>query len=166
LGTGDVQAFREIVASTAPALFRLAARLTGSIQEAEDVLQDSYVKAWSAIEQGRFEGRAQLETWLYRIVTNTAIDALRSRRRRGRTGASLSADIPAAGQSTDTGAALRELAAWLGDLPEDQHAAIVLKELEGMTSTEIAPLLGCSEGAVEQKLVRARATLRGRASRG
>jgi RNA polymerase sigma-70 factor (ECF subfamily) len=166
LGTGDVQAFREIVASTAPALIRLAARLTGSIQEAEDVLQDSYVKAWSAIEQGRFEGRAQLETWLYRIVTNTAIDALRSQRRRGRTGASLPADIPAAGQSTDTGAALRELATWLGDLPDDQHAAIVLKELEGMTSTEIAQILGCSEGAVEQKLVRARATLRGRASRG
>jgi RNA polymerase sigma-70 factor (ECF subfamily) len=166
LGTGDVQAFREIVASTAPALFRLAARLTGSTQEAEDVLQDSYVKAWNAIEQDRFEGRAQLETWLYRIVTNTAIDALRSQRRRGRTGASLSADTPAAGQAADTGAALRELATWLGDLPEDQHAAIVLKELEGMTSTEIATVLGCSEGAVEQKLVRARATLRGRASRG
>ncbi len=162
MGTGDAQAFREIVASTAPALFRLAARLMGSTQEAEDVLQDSYVKAWNAIEHNRFEGRAQLETWLYRIVTNTAIDALRSRRRRDRTGA-LPADLPAGVQATDTGAALRELAAWLGDLPEDQHAAVVLKELEGMTSAEIAVVLDCSEGAVEQKLVRARATLRGRA---
>lgn len=165
MGSIDGTSFREIVVATAPSLFRLAARLLGSEQEAEDVLQDSYMKAWDAMKQGKFDERARVDTWLYRIVTNCALDALR-RRRRARTSGPLSLDLPDPGQRTDRGAALRELASWLADLPEDQQAAIVLKEMDGMKSAEIGEILGCSEGAVEQKLLRARTTLRGRMDRG
>jgi RNA polymerase sigma-70 factor (ECF subfamily) len=67
------------------------------------------------------------------------------------------------GESTAEGRlALTELSGWLGDLPSDQQAALVLKAVEGRESAEIAEILGCSEGAVEQRLVRARATLRQR----
>lgn len=165
MGSIDGTSFREVVVATAPSLYRLAARLLGSEQEAEDVLQDSYMKAWDALDRGKFDSRSRIETWLYRIVTNCALDALR-RRHRSRGLGPLSEDLPDPGQSTDRGAALRELARWLRDLPEDQQAAIVLKEMEGMTSAEIGDVLGCTEGAVEQKLLRARATLRGRMDRG
>jgi len=165
VGSSKSESFREVVVATAPSLFRLAARLMGNAQEAEDVLQESYARAWDAYARDRFEGRAQLDTWLYRIVTNCALDALRSRGRR-RGAVELDVEIAAEGPRTDVGAALSELSTWLDALPEDQRAAIVLKEMEGMTSVEIAGVLGCSEGAVEQKLVRARATLRGRMARG
>lgn len=158
--------FRKVVEETAPALYRLAARITGSLEEAEDVLQDSYMKAWDALEGGRFEGRAQLRTWLYRIVTNGATDALRARKRRAAVVGEAPEEQAAAGASAEARAALRELSAWLDDLPPDQRTAIVLKELEGMSGSEIAEWMGCSEGAVEQRLVRARATLRERSERG
>jgi RNA polymerase sigma-70 factor (ECF subfamily) len=154
--------FDQIVRETMPALYRLAARVTGSFQEAEDVVQDGYLRAWAALGRGQFEGRAEIETWLYRIVTNCAIDALRARQRRGRFAATLPEQVAAAGQSAEVGAALRELASWLEALPPDQRAAVVLKDMEGLTSAEIATILGCSEGAVEQKLGRGRATLRQR----
>jgi RNA polymerase sigma-70 factor (ECF subfamily) len=64
--------------------------------------------------------------------------------------------------SAEARLALTELADWLKDLPPDQHAVLVLKAVEGRSSAEVAEILGCSEGAVEQRLVRARATLRQR----
>src|SRR5438874_13550333 len=68
---GDAGAFDEIVAKTTPRLYRLAARLCADPHEAEDVLQESYARAFDALRAGRFDARSQLLTWLYRIVTNT-----------------------------------------------------------------------------------------------
>jgi RNA polymerase sigma-70 factor (ECF subfamily) len=62
--------------------------------------------------------------------------------------------------------ALRELSAWIDELPPDQRTALVLKELEGLPSNEVAAIMGSSVGAVEQRLVRARAALRSRSTRG
>lgn len=152
-----------IIRETAPRLYRLAARLTGDLSEAEDVLQESYVRACTQLAGG-FEGRSSTETWLHRIVVNAALDVLRSRRRRS---ARESRGAPAdealdPTRSLEARAALRELSGWLEDLPPEQRVALVLKELEGRSAGEIASLLGCSEGAVEQRLVRARAFLRER----
>jgi RNA polymerase sigma-70 factor (ECF subfamily) len=154
-----------MVVSTAPQMFRLAARLMGNVEDAEDVLQESYLKAHDALAAREFDARASLSTWLYRIVTNTALDALRSRRRRARWVAPGEVDGVGAGGSAEAHAALRELGAWLQELPEGERAAIVLTQLEGLTSAEAARVLGCSEGAVEQRLVRARAALRERSGR-
>ncbi len=79
---GDQPAFRAIVAHTQDRLYRLAARIMGNTADAEDVLQDAYIKAHRALTGGRFESRADVSTWLHRIVTNRAIDSLRARDRR------------------------------------------------------------------------------------
>lgn len=176
---GDVSAFREIVEATSARLVRLSARMMGSVAEAEDVVQDAYVKAYRAIVAGQFDARSprrasratwagptaaasprrgRVETWLHRIVVNASLDAKRKRARAREDAIDSSRGEEGTAESA---VALAELAKMLDALPEDQRSAIVLKA-EGMSATEIGAVLGCSEGAVEQKLVRARATLRER----
>jgi RNA polymerase sigma-70 factor (ECF subfamily) len=135
--------------------------MLGSVADAEDVVQEAYVKAYRALTTGEFDGRANVSTWLYRIVTNQAIDAMRSRVRRPKptdTADESISDLASAEQKL----ALTELEDWLGELPPDQRAALIMKTVEGMTSPEIAEIMQCSEGAVEQRLVRARTALRKR----
>ena len=162
LAKGDASAFEEIVEATSAKLVRLSARIVGSVADAEDVVQDAYVKAYAALTDGTFDGRSRVETWLYRIVVNGSIDA---KRKRKRTQADELVDESWGGDaraSAEATVALREIASWLGDLPEEQQSVLVLKAVEGLSSAEIAEILQCSEGAVEQRLVRARATLRDR----
>jgi RNA polymerase sigma-70 factor, ECF subfamily len=159
---GDLAAFREVVSHTSATLYRLASRLMGSTADAEDSLQDAYLRAFDALRARRFDGRSDVRTWLYRIVTNACLDGLRRRRVRPVPAGDLhegsfDGQVPA-----DARLALRELDRWLGELPADQRAALVLRFVEGLTSAEVAEILGCSEGAVEQRLVRARASLRQR----
>src|SRR5450432_2232240 len=80
--SGDRAAFGAIVRATERAMFRVAARLLGDYDEAGDVLQDAYVRAFEALTSGEFDGRSSVSTWLYRVVTNASLDALRARRRR------------------------------------------------------------------------------------
>ncbi|ABC80333.1 RNA polymerase sigma factor [Anaeromyxobacter dehalogenans] len=153
-----------IVRETAPRLYRLAARLTGDLAEAEDVLQESYVRACAGLGGRAFQRRSSIETWLHRIVVNASLDALRARRRRSarETHAAPADEVLDPGASLEARAALRELSEWLDELPAEQRVALVLKEIEGHSASEVARLLGCSEGAVEQRLVRARTFLRER----
>ena len=161
---GDTAAFQEVVDATSARLVRLSARMLGNMADAEDVVQEAYVKAYRSLLDGQFDRRAKVETWLYRIVVNSAIDARRKRARREPV-LEISEDTAAAGDSPiEARLALAEIADWLGALPADQQAALVLKVVEGRESAEIAEILGCSEGAVEQRLVRARAALRQRRS--
>jgi RNA polymerase sigma-70 factor (ECF subfamily) len=162
---GERAAFADIVHATSDRLVRMAARMTGNMADAEEIVQEAYVKAYRALSQGKFDQRSAVDTWLYRIVTNAAIDAMRERARRPepRDPASDVAMQQAGGfESAEARVALVELAGFMQDLPADQRAALVLKSLEGLTSTEIAALTGSSEGAVEQRLVRARTALRER----
>ncbi|MHB8879327.1 MAG: RNA polymerase sigma factor [Myxococcaceae bacterium] len=165
LAAGDSDAFNEVVAATADRMYRLAARLTGDPHEAEDVLQEGYARAYDAVRTGHFDGRASVQTWLYRIITNSALDSIRSRRRRDRAPAPATEERHDGVRQMDSTVALRELAQWMDELPTEQRAVLVLKELEGLTSARVAEVLGISEGAVEQRLVRARVTLRERSER-
>ena len=167
VAAGDPTAFAAIVVATTPRLHRLAARIMADEGEAEDVLQEAYLRAFDALVDRRFDGRSGAYTWLYRIVANAAVDALRSRRRRTRRldpDGALDAPVDD-GERLAARAALRELGALLEDLPADQRAAVVLKEVEGLSSNEVAEVMDCSVGAVEQRLVRARAALRKRSER-
>lgn len=146
----------QLVAETSTDLFRLALRLTGDRADAEDVLQSTYMKAFQALQRGAFRARAELKTWLYRIVVNTAFDERRAAARRERLLPAASA--PGTAEPVD----LHELRTALACLPADQRAALVLKELHGLTSREAGEVLDRSEGAVEQLLVRARAALKAR----
>ena len=155
---GDGAAFRAIVEHTRAPLYRLAARLCGDLGEAEDALQDAYVDAYRALREGRWDGRSKVETWLYRIVTNAGIDALR--RRREATGRDAREPRFDGLVAAEARVALRELDAMLADVAPQDRAALVLVAVEGLTAKAAAEALDCSEGAVEQRLVRARAALR------
>lgn len=162
---GDASAFRDVVEATSGPLVRLAARIMASVADGEDVVQEAYVKAYWALLEGRFDARAGFAPWLRRIVVNTAVDALRARARAPRPSeesAELRADSAA---SAETALALAELGDWLSELPAEQRVALILKAIEGYSSREIAEIMGSSEGAVEQRLVRARAALRERSER-
>ncbi|WP_437634554.1 RNA polymerase sigma factor [Sorangium sp. So ce854] len=160
---GDDAAFRQIVDHTRAPMYRLAARLVGDLAEAEDALQEAFVDAYRALREGRYDGRSKVETWLYRIVTNACLDALRRRRDTPREAREASTEPRFDGLvSAEARVALRELDALLAGLPPQDRAALVLVAVEGLPAKEAAAALGCSEGAVEQRLVRARAALRAR----
>lgn len=132
----------------------------GNLEDGEDVVQEAYLKAHRAIVDGRFDGRSKVDTWLYRIVTNTAIDALRSGVRRQRPTDAVPEIAWDGAAAAEARIALKELDVLLAGLPPDQRAALVLKSVEGLSAAEIAEITGSSEGAVEQHLVRARAALK------
>jgi RNA polymerase sigma-70 factor (ECF subfamily) len=159
--TGDPHAFDMLIRVTSTRLYRMAVRLTGSFQDAEDVVQESYEKMVAAFRASEFISRSAMEAWLYRVVANGALKLLR-RRIRSR---ALVEQAPLRGADparAEHRAELAILASWLEELPDPQRVALVLKELEGLSTAEVASVLECSEGAVEQRLVRARATLRAR----
>jgi RNA polymerase sigma-70 factor (ECF subfamily) len=157
---GDPAAFRRLVVATSQKLVRLAARITGSLEDGEDVVQEAYMKAHRALVEGRFDRRSRVDTWLYRIVANSAIDALRAGARRPQRLETIPEPAWDGAVAAEARVALAELDALLDGLPPDQRAAIVLKGVEGRSSAEIAEITGTTEGAVEQRLVRARATLK------
>jgi len=158
---GDHAAFRSIVENTKDGMYRLSCRMLGNANDAEDALQNAYLNAYRALRDGRYTGESRVETWLYRIVTNSCLDALRRRRVRAATPPD-STHEPSAELSPEATLALREIDAWLAELPDEQRAVVILRCVEGLSSKDAGEILGCSEGAVEQKLVRARATLRKR----
>ncbi len=160
LGGTEPRAFREIVAATSAELVRLAARIMGNLADAEDVVQEAYLRAHRSLVAGQFDGRSRLRTWLRRIVANAAIDALRSRKRRPAPTDTTPEVAWDGAASAEARVALAELDDWLGALPPDQRVALTLSALEGLGNGEIAELMGCTEGAIEQRLVRARAALR------
>lgn len=161
VAAGDERAFVDLVERTTPPLFVLASRLVGGTTEAEDVLQEAYVSALGAARDAALRDEAHVMAWLGRIVTNAALDALRSRQRERRRRDRFRDEAETSGEvDVEARAALRRLAEWVDALPPEQRIALVLKEIQGMNVAEIAAAQGATEGAVEQRLVRARATLR------
>jgi RNA polymerase sigma factor (sigma-70 family) len=153
---GYDSAFEEIVRRYRRPLERFAAAIVGG--RCEDVTQDAFSKALLALRGS--EAEIQLRPWLYRIVRNTALNDLRDR---GPVPEQLSEAL-AGGASAAAEAERREeladLIKRLGALPEPQRAAIVMRELEGLSHEEIASALGVSGGAARQAIYRARAALR------
>jgi RNA polymerase sigma-70 factor (ECF subfamily) len=160
--SGDRAAFQQIVDATSQKLVRLGTRIMGNQADAEDVVQEAYVKAYRALTAGEFDRRSSTSTWLYRIVVNGAIDAKRGRARRAESSDEQVDPGWDGAAFAEARLGLAELTEWLAALPTDQRAALVLQTMEGLNNTEIAQVMGVSEGAVEQRLVRARATLRQR----
>jgi RNA polymerase sigma-70 factor (ECF subfamily) len=159
VAAGDRAAFDTIVRSTQGPLLRAAARILGSREEALDVLQEAYVRAFDTLVEGSFDGRSRVSSWLYRVVVNASLDALRARRR-WPTVPLPDGEPEAGGASAEVRLALADLGRMLDLLPAEQRAALVLRELEGLSNAEVAAVLETTEGAIEQRLIRARATLR------
>lgn len=153
--------FHALIDRTSKRLFRLAARLSGSELDAQDILQESYLRAYRGLaERKGFDPKATLDTWLYSIVTNVALNWVRDRQRLKVREGHLVPPVESTSGAAEARVALRELSKVLDLLPAEQRIALVLKEIEGLSAKEVATVLGISEGAVEQRLVRARETIR------
>ncbi len=153
--SGDIAAFEQIVRRHQPAVYRVALRMLGSRADAEDVTQDTFVRAWRSLD--RFRAQSALNTWLYRIVTRRCLDALAARRTTEQLDAASteSAEGEPAGiveQREQLEAVKRAIAG----LPADQRAALVLREFEGLSYDELADVLGTSVASIKGRLHRAR----------
>jgi RNA polymerase sigma-70 factor (ECF subfamily) len=163
--TGDADALDALVQATYPDTYTLAYRLTGNEDDARDVVQEAYLRAYRGLP--RFRGDAQFTTWLYRITVNCASTALHTRRRT-RT-EPLPDDAPIVDRSSDrdpewraTSAEERiRVAAALAVLPGRLRQVIVLRDIYDLSHRSIAAELGISEAAAKVRLHRARRRLKG-----
>jgi RNA polymerase sigma-70 factor (ECF subfamily) len=165
---GDERAFVALVEPYRRVLEVHAYRMLGSRHDAEDVVQETLLRAWRAVE--RFERRASVSTWLYRIATNACLDEIERRPRRGEVAvepypderiaeALLVAPVvdPAARYAAREGVELALLTA-IQRLPGRQRAVLILRDVLGWTGPEVAELLETTVAAVNGALQRARAT--------
>jgi RNA polymerase sigma-70 factor (ECF subfamily) len=163
---GNRDAFRQIVERHSAGVFRVAYRLTRHEQDAEDVVQETFIKAHA--ELARFEGRAAIGTWLHTIAARTAIDLMRKRPRRMAESARDEGDVtlrlasPAPGPERHAaGRELRaRLDAALDDLTPMERASFTLRHLEEQTIDEICAALGQSPAATRHSIFRAVAKIR------
>jgi RNA polymerase sigma-70 factor (ECF subfamily) len=169
---GDTDAFDQLVTRYRTRVFGMIYNMVHNEQDAWDLAQDSFVKAWKSI--GRFRGQSSFYTWIYRIVTNVTIDWLRKKQVKG-TGAEFDDSIelkriePAARTAPKADALpfqrmeqaeIRErIDAAIKQLSPEHRAVILMKETEGMQYHEIAEALECSIGTVMSRLFYARKKL-------
>jgi RNA polymerase sigma-70 factor (ECF subfamily) len=162
---GDSDAFRALVERHSRAVYRLAYRMTGSPSDAEDVVQETFLRAYRQL--ARFESRANFGTWVHRIAVNCSIDLIRARphRESAHDGADLE-QLGAAMESTDaTGTSPErlmlstEVQERIGDamsgLSRMERAAFMLRHLEGRSIEEISQSLGLKTNATKHSIFRA-----------
>ena len=161
---GDRSAFDELVRQTYVDTFTLACRLTGNEEDARDVAQDAYLRAWRGI--GRFRGEAQFSTWMYRITANAA-STHTQRRRRQRTELLEEYMQPVEdrveslpGPAAESAEALDRLADAIATLPAKLRHVVILKDVYGLSHEDIAAELDISVAAAKVRLHRARRKLK------
>jgi RNA polymerase sigma-70 factor (ECF subfamily) len=169
---GDAEAFEAMARAHAPRLFRLALRLTGRREDAEDLVQETLVRALPAL--ARFEGRAKLSTYLVRALGNQWKNRLRSRKRsrlvswfrRGRDDDetdpfdAVADPGPSAQDRLEAKDRAREVRNCVAHLEPNRRLALLLREVEGLSYEEIAEATGVAVGTVRSRLARARDDLR------
>lgn len=159
-------AFRGLVEEHSRMVFRLAYRMTGNEQDAEDVVQETFLKAHKSLH--RFDSRANFSTWVYRIAVNCAIDLIRRRKgtslfRRDDEAAEaelLPSVAPLPDRVAFAGQIQRSVASAMSRLSPQERTAFVLRHLEGMSVEEIARVLQIRGNAVKQSVFRAVKKLR------
>jgi len=163
---GDLPLFEVLMRRHNQRLYRTARAIVRDDAEAEDVMQETYVRAYAAL--GQFEGRAQWATWLTRIAVNEALARVRARGRFvSREATEVMAKeppLPARSEGPEAAASARELGALvehaMDDLPDTYRAVFVLREVQELSTAETAACLDVSEELVKVRLHRARAELR------
>lgn len=159
---GDTDAFRILVERHSRGLFRLAWRMTGNRQDAEDVVQEALLRAFRQL--GGFDERAQFGTWLYRIAANYALDIVRGRKRVADLPENGADDRPDPEPRPDRlafgGEVRQHVAGALDELSPAERTAFVLRHFEGMPIDEIAGAMGIERGAARHSIFRAVRKLR------
>lgn len=170
LQSGDRAEFARMVETFSAQIYRLALKMLQNQQDAEDILQETFIKAYKALPQ--FEGRSSLSTWLYRIATNEALMYLRRVHPH-----QISVEQPSDNEEQP---APLEIVDWcclpeselmsaearanlehvIEELPHSLRVVFLLRDIEGLSTRETADVLELSEGAVKTRLSRARLQLR------
>jgi RNA polymerase sigma-70 factor (ECF subfamily) len=171
LREGDKAEFARMVGTYSGTIYRLALKMLNNSQDAEDILQETFIKAFRSLKG--FDGRSSLSTWLYRIATNEALMHLRKKQPE-----TISIDRPV---ETDEGEQEpRQIVDWccipedelmtaesrayldkaIDSLPETLKVVFLLRDIEGLSTQEVSEVLGLSETAVKTRLSRARMRLR------
>jgi RNA polymerase sigma-70 factor (ECF subfamily) len=163
---GDESALNELIGRKTRPLLQLVLRMLGDMEEARDIVQVTFFKVWE--NRRKFDERWSPNTWIYRIASNLAIDHLRSRKCREKSqepvrlhlrqvaDGSAQRDLTRL-QQNEVAAIFRELAV---GLTEKQRLAFMLREVEGLSSQEVAVILDCRESTVRNHLFNARRYLR------
>ena len=172
--SGDYRAFEDLVRLHHDRVYRLAWSMLGSASDAEEVVQDTFLQVFRSLP--RFRGRSAFATWLYRIATNAALMKLRSRRRRPlvsvedrpgawEAGGTRWIEPPGVWSRTPAERLLdRELGAHIraaiDKLPEQHRTVLLLRDVEGLSTQDVADVLGLTVPTVKTRLHRARLFLR------
>jgi RNA polymerase sigma-70 factor (ECF subfamily) len=162
---GEVGAFEALADTYADRLYTVALRFLGDHGEAEDVLQETLLRAWRGIR--RFEGRAMVFTWLYRIAVNESNRALdrRQQRRANVPVDEQAVELPAPPNEGPASQAERQelrqaLERAIGQLSAPCRTALVLRDIEGLSTREAAGIVGVGEAAFKSRLHQARLSVR------
>ena len=159
---GDRDAFRPLVEKHSRTIFRLGFRMTGNEQDAEEVVQETFLRAYRKI--GDFESRANFGTWLYRIASNCALDLLQRRKLHQQNTPLQDEDgvelpLPATGPGPErlllSGELKRKLAEAMAELTAAERTAFVLRHFEGQSIDEIGKTLDLKENATKNCIYRA-----------
>ncbi len=163
---GEEPALNELIGRKTKPLLQLCQRILSDAEEARDVVQVTFFKVWE--NRGKFDDRWSPNTWIYRIASNLAIDHLRSRKSREKSHEPVRQHLRQVAdgrahrdlsrlQQTEVAMIFRELSVGLS---EKQRMVFLLRELEGLSSPEVAEILGCRESTVRNHLFNARKYLR------
>lgn len=167
---GDGDAFETLVREHQTRVYNLALRMTGSEEDAQDIAQETFLKAWRTM--GKYRGECSLGSWLYRIASNLSIDLLRKNKRQqrekivslednGEDGRTL--ELPDLREEPQTILEREEnrRAVWacLEKLPEEQRLILVLRDVNGLSYEEIGASMGLEMGTVKSRIFRAREKL-------
>lgn len=167
--SGDSESFRLLVEQHGRAIFRLAYRMTGNEEDAEDMVQETFLKAYRQIDG--FDARSSFSTWLYRIASNCCLDLIRKRKirehKRERSPdpdrdllASVPAQTPGPERELLNSQISKSVNAALDELSAQERAAFVLRHFEGLSIEEIGQALGTGTSATKHSIFRAVQKLR------
>ncbi len=164
---GETAAFEELVRLYEKRVYAVALRSSGNPEDAADIVQEVFLRAWRSIES--FRGDSGFSTWLFRITMNLCVDHARHKHAQPQTQPIVTDDeterplpdpAPTPEEHLDNRELGRELAAALEEISEEHRRIVLLRDVSGMSYTEIAEVLEISEGTVKSRLSRARIALR------
>ena len=167
---GDNDAFGLLVERYQNKIYNLCLRMCGNEDDAFDLTQDAFVRAWRNL--GGFQFESAFSTWLFRLSSNICLDFLRAKKRRAAVSLTVSdeedeesqLDLPDPGKSPEEAVIAAEdrnlLTQALNSLPTDHRQIIVMRAIDDLSYSQIAEILGIQEGTVKSRLSRARTALR------
>lgn len=168
---GDNLAFEALMEKHMGIIYNIALRMTANQDDAEDMTQEIMIKIFRSL--GSFKGNSKFSTWIYRVAVNTCLDELKKKKNKkhlsldaeisgddGENQIEIKDDSPSPEKLAEQNE-LRDMVAAAVKLLSDEHrAVIVLRDIRGMSYSEIAEILGCSDGTVKSRISRARAQLK------